>query len=105
MQIGHSRENKFLKIQDFFVFVLIKKDLISLTLTIAHGLISPTSAATAYFRSYGRRAVWPDLAKFRHLGKLYKVIGKLYKFLGKLLSVIKVFGKNDEFLTNLNFCK
>ena len=33
-------------------------------------------------------AVWPDLAKFRHLGKLSKILGKLlraYFVFGKIL--------------------
>ena len=36
-------------------------------------------------------AVWPDLAKFRHLGKLYQILGKLLRVclvLGKFLNLL-----------------
>ena len=40
-------------------------------------------------KSFECRAVWPDLAKFRHLGKSFQVFGKfLTVFFGKTLSIL-----------------
>ena len=47
----------------------------------SHALAGPGYVGASTFSWFDRRAVWPDLAKFRHFGKILKVFGQLLKAL------------------------
>ena len=49
--------------------------------TYSHALAGPGYVGASTFSWFDRRAVWPDLAKFRHFGKILKVFGQLLKAL------------------------
>ena len=51
------------------------------------------AAIYALFMNETETAVWPDLVKFRHFGKIFKVLGNFVGFIYYLAKMWNYFGK------------